>query len=110
MAGDASSTAIRWSASVPTERRARHAAWRSATATAGPPCDSPIGPAGTALRGHEFHYSTCDPAGDALAAVAAASVERTDGFASPTLLATYLHQHAGGDPAPAEQFVRTCAG
>jgi cobyrinic acid a,c-diamide synthase len=31
-----------------------------------------------------------------------------DGFATPTLLATYLHHHAGGDPRAIEGFVRTC--
>jgi cobyrinic acid a,c-diamide synthase len=68
---------------------------------------SPIGPAGTTLRGHEFHYSTCTPGGDALR-LTSRFVDRHDGYASPTLLATYLHWHAGGDPTPAEAFVRTC--
>ena len=67
--------------------------------------DSPIGPAGTVLRGHEFHYSACAPGGDALQ-LRSRFVDRTDGFATPTLLATYLHVHAGGDPAPFENFVR----
>src|SRR5690606_38349358 len=35
--------------------------------------------------------------------------DRLDGFASPTFLATYLHQHLGGDATPAERFVRSCA-
>jgi cobyrinic acid a,c-diamide synthase len=69
---------------------------------------SPIGPAGTTLRGHEFHYSTCSPGGTALQ-LRSRFVDRTDGFATPTLLATYLHWHAGGDPSPAEAFVRTTA-
>jgi cobyrinic acid a,c-diamide synthase len=68
---------------------------------------SPIGPAGTRLRGHEFHYSTCTPSGDALE-LRSRFADGTDGFASPTLLATYLHWHAGGDPTPAAAFVRTC--
>jgi len=68
---------------------------------------SPVGPAGTVLRGHEFHYSTCAPGGGALQ-LRSRFVDRTDGFATPTLLATYLHWHAGGDPTPAEAFVRSC--
>ena len=28
--------------------------------------DTPVAPAGTELRGHEFHYSVLDPPGDAL--------------------------------------------
>jgi cobyrinic acid a,c-diamide synthase len=70
---------------------------------------SPIGPAGTTLRGHEFHYSTCTPGGDALH-LRSRFVDRLEGFATPTLLATYLHVHAGGDPTPIEHFVRTCVG
>ena len=68
--------------------------YREATTTVA----SPIGPAGTTVRGHEFHYSTCDPAGDALT-LRSRRVRRSDGFATPTLLATYLHHHAGGGPA-----------
>jgi cobyrinic acid a,c-diamide synthase len=68
---------------------------------------SPIGPAGTVVRGHEFHYSTVEPAGDALA-FRSRFGERSDGFATPTLLATYLHHHPGGDPGAVARFVDTC--
>ena len=68
---------------------------------------SPIGPPGTRLRGHEFHYSTCSPGGRA-AHLTSRFVDRFDGFATPTTLATYLHVHAGGDPTPFERFVETC--
>ena len=66
--------------------------------------DTPIAPAGTALRGHEFHYSRTDPPGDALR-LTSRFAAGTDGYATPTLLATYLHLHLGADPAPAERFV-----
>ncbi|MDQ3895716.1 MAG: cobyrinate a,c-diamide synthase, partial [Actinomycetota bacterium] len=46
---------------------------------------SPLGPSGTELRGHEFHYSTLDPAGDGLDWTGRAGHGRA-GFASPTLL------------------------
>ena len=69
--------------------------------------DTPIGPAGTQLRGHEFHYSTCSPAGGAVQ-LTSRFANRTDGFASPSLLATYLHHHAGGDPSAVAMFVRSC--
>ncbi|MFP5321430.1 MAG: cobyrinate a,c-diamide synthase [Acidimicrobiia bacterium] len=91
---------------VPTRARLGerlHLGYRHAEATT----DTVIGPAGTTLRGHEFHHSTCEPAGDALRFTSRFG-ERTDGFASPTLLATYLHHHAGGDPAIIEGFVRRC--
>ena len=59
------------------------------------------------MRGHEFHYSTVAPAGDALLLRSRFS-ERSDGFATPTLLATYLHHHPGGDPSAVGTFVATC--
>ncbi|HWI03105.1 MAG TPA: hypothetical protein VNT52_04650, partial [Acidimicrobiales bacterium] len=68
---------------------------------------SPLGPAGTDLRGHEFHYSTLDPAGDALDWSGRAGAGRC-GFASPTLLASYVHLHLGAAPAPAEAMVAAC--
>ncbi|MFP5319559.1 MAG: cobyrinate a,c-diamide synthase [Acidimicrobiia bacterium] len=74
-----------------------------------PRVDTPLAPAGTALRAHEFHYSRLEPPGDALDYRGRHGAERA-GFASPTLLASYLHLHLGGDPAPAERFVRTAAG
>lgn len=77
--------------------------YRTATATA----DSPVAPAGTALRGHEFHYSAVEPVGDALR-LSARWGARGDGFATLTLLATYLHVHPGGDPAPVAAFARAC--
>jgi cobyrinic acid a,c-diamide synthase len=69
---------------------------------------SPLGPAGTELRGHEFHYSTLEPAGDALDWSGRTGDGRA-GFANPNLLASYVHLHVGGDPAPAEQLVAACA-
>ncbi len=77
--------------------------YRSATVTA----PSPIGDPGAVVRGHEFHYSTVAPAGDALHFRSRFS-ERPDGFATPTLLATYLHHHPGGDPSAVARFVGTC--
>ena len=77
--------------------------YRSATVTA----PTPIGSPGTVVRGHEFHYSTIDPAGDALL-FRSRFGERPDGFATPTLLATYLHHHPGGDPSAIANFVDTC--
>ena len=69
---------------------------------------SPIGPPGTSITGHEFHYSVLDPHGDALQ-LSSRWGSTTEGWGSPTLLATYLHHHPGGDPAAIEAFARTCA-
>jgi len=68
---------------------------------------SPLGPAGTALRGHEFHYSTVEPGGGALA-LSGRFGSGTGGFATPAMLASYLHLHLGAEPGLAERFVATC--
>ena len=68
---------------------------------------NPVAPAGAVLRGHEFHYSQVAPAGTALHLTSRFG-SGPEGHASPTLLATYLHQHLGADPGPAERFVATC--
>jgi cobyrinic acid a,c-diamide synthase len=70
--------------------------------------DTPLGPAGTELRGHEFHYSTVDPVGDALQLRSRFST-RPDGHATASLLATYLHHHPGGDPTIVANFAAACA-
>jgi cobyrinic acid a,c-diamide synthase len=70
--------------------------------------ESPLGPAGTELRGHEFHYSSTAPGGDALGLHGREGAS-TDGFASARLLASYLHLHLGGAPQLAAAFVGRCA-
>jgi cobyrinic acid a,c-diamide synthase len=69
---------------------------------------TPLGREGTALRGHEFHYSVIEPPGTAIDLEARTGRSHA-GHASPTLLASYLHLHLGGDTAPIEHFVRTAA-
>ena len=66
--------------------------------------DTPLGPAGTVLRGHEFHYTSTEPAGAALELTGRTGTA-LGGFASPTLLASYLHVHLAGQPTLAEHFV-----
>ncbi|HWW54658.1 MAG TPA: cobyrinate a,c-diamide synthase [Acidimicrobiales bacterium] len=70
---------------------------------------NPLAAVGTELRGHEFHYSTVSPAGEALE-LAGRFGSGAGGFASPTLLATYLHLHLASNPALATSFVATAAG
>lgn len=69
--------------------------------------DTPVGPIGTELRGHEFHYSATTPTGDALNLVGRHG-SGTGGFATPRLLASYLHVHLAGRPDIARRFVGTC--
>ncbi|MGN6692838.1 MAG: cobyrinate a,c-diamide synthase, partial [Aquihabitans sp.] len=66
--------------------------------------DSPLGPAGTELRGHEFHYTATEPAGAALQLTGRTGTS-PGGYASPRLLASYLHVHLAGRPDLAEAFV-----
>jgi len=73
---------------------------------------TPLGPADTVVRGHEFHYSSLEPPGEALALVgssghAMGGHAAVGGWASPTMLASYLHIHLGGAPHLATQLVRT---
>ena len=75
--------------------------YRSATATKG----GFLGPSGTVLRGHEFHRSIANPAGEDLA-MSGRFGEGRAGFVSPTLFASYLHQHLAARPELAEGFVR----
>ena len=70
--------------------------------------DTPVASLGTELRGHEFHYSVLDPPGDALAMSGRNGATRA-GYASPRLLASYLHLHLATDPRLAERFVATAA-
>lgn len=67
---------------------------------------NPVAPGGHTLRGHEFHYSALDHPGDALE-LSGRFGGGPGGFASPTLLASYLHLHLGSDPSTAERFVST---
>jgi cobyrinic acid a,c-diamide synthase len=69
---------------------------------------TPLGGVGTRLRGHEFHYSAIEPAGDALEVHGLLGGGQA-GFATPQLLASYLHVHLAGHPRLAEAFVSAAA-
>jgi cobyrinic acid a,c-diamide synthase len=79
--------------------------YRQATARS----DTPVAARGATIRGHEFHYSTVEPAGSALE-LEGRTGTAVAGYSSPTLLASYLHLHLGADPGPAERFVSTAHG
>ena len=78
--------------------------YRTATTT----MDTPIGPAGTMLRGHEFHYSVTDPPGDAFE-LSGRHGSGVGGFGQRHLIASYVHAHLGARPDLAEAFVSACS-
>ena len=74
--------------------------------------DNLLVPAGTTLRGHEFHYSVWDAPDAALARSAwclrgarADAPEQYAGYAEGSLLASYLHIPLAQNPALAERLV-----
>jgi cobyrinic acid a,c-diamide synthase len=69
---------------------------------------TPLGPAGTVLRGHEFHYSTTDPTG-ALFTLEGRHGRGPGGFGNERMVASYLHTHLGARPDIAASFVASCA-
>jgi cobyrinic acid a,c-diamide synthase len=76
--------------------------------------DSPLAPAGTRVTGHEFHRTTVHPRSGLLLSPAAGAAWQwrgsdPEGFASPTLHASYLHLHWAADPGLARRLVATAA-
>lgn len=70
--------------------------------------DTPLGPAGTIVRGHEFHYSNWDGQGIADAAYQLANQkDRAAGYARDNLLASFLHLHFGTNPSLAPALVES---
>ena len=77
--------------------------YRTATSTVA----TPLGPSGLVVRGHEFHYSTTDPAGDLFNLVGRHGAG-CGGFGNDRMVASYLHTHIGARPDIAESFVTSC--
>lgn len=86
--------------------RLRTLGYREVTTVA----DTPLGPAGTAFRGHEFHYSE-------LVSTELSPSYRTrgrggegvEGWARGRVLGSYVHAHFGSNPACAANLVASCA-
>ncbi|GAA1619676.1 cobyrinate a,c-diamide synthase [Actinoplanes couchii] len=77
--------------------------------------DSPLGPAGTRVTGHEFHRTVVHPRSGLLLSPAGGAAwawrgADPEGFASPRLHASYLHLHWAGTPALARSLVTAAAG
>ncbi|MFJ9952466.1 cobyrinate a,c-diamide synthase [Kitasatospora sp. NPDC091207] len=76
--------------------------------------DSPLGPTGTRVRGHEFHRTVCEPAAGERPAWGwrLPTGPRTEGFTGGTLgnvHASYLHLHWAGSPQLAASFAAAAA-
>ncbi len=78
--------------------------YRAAVAVTG----SVLAPAGTRVRGHEFHRTTALPAAGATPAWQW-SAAGPEGFVAGSVHASYLHLDWAGSPALAERFVTACA-
>ncbi len=70
--------------------------------------DSVLAPAGTRVRGHEFHRTRTDPGAGATPAWQW-SAEGPEGFVQGAVHASYLHLNWAGSPAMASRFVAAAA-
>ncbi|RUA03177.1 MAG: cobyrinate a,c-diamide synthase [Deltaproteobacteria bacterium] len=77
--------------------------------------DTPLGPAGSVLRGHEFHYSNLtapvvDPSVQAVYTVSARKGGKpgSEGYRVNRTLGSYIHLHFGSRPESATAFVDLC--
>jgi cobyrinic acid a,c-diamide synthase len=70
--------------------------------------DSVLAPAGTRVRGHEFHRTAADPAAGTSAAWQW-SVQGAEGFVAGGVHASYLHLNWAGSPSLAQRLVAACA-
>ena len=72
--------------------------------------DTPLGPAGTRARGHEFHWSIWDGLDPGLAAYRLANrSDRVEGYSRGDLLASFVHLHFGTNPRLAPSLVARAA-
>ncbi|OIJ87206.1 cobyrinic acid a,c-diamide synthase [Streptomyces colonosanans] len=71
--------------------------------------DNVLAPAGTRMRGHEFHRTVVEPgAGAAPAWGVRAPDRRVEGFVQQGVHASYLHTHWAAVPGAAHRFVERC--
>ncbi len=91
------------------ENRLKALGYREITTRKG----SVLGPAGTRIRGHEFHYSRIQEMGlgpDSIYDMTdrKASVRDNEGFMRERVLGSYVHLHWGSNPEVAKHFVNYC--
>lgn len=91
------------------EPRLKSLGYREAVTRAG----TILGPAGTRVRGHEFHYSHIEGLAQGADCVYSltdrrASGPREEGFLTGRVLGSYVHLHWGSNPGVARNFVDYC--
>ncbi|MDR3088742.1 MAG: cobyrinate a,c-diamide synthase [Desulfobulbaceae bacterium] len=69
-----------------------------------------FGPAGTVLRGHEFHYSEIDAMPDQARRIYALDNGQDEGYALGRTLGGYMHLHFASNPEAIQHFLAYCAG
>jgi cobyrinic acid a,c-diamide synthase len=71
--------------------------------------DCLLGPRGTTVRGHSFHYSRicadCEAATSYQVDFSLSGKQHKEGFTRGNVLASYVHLHFGANPAIARHFV-----
>ena len=65
-----------------------------------------LGPLGVPVRGHEFHYSSCELENDRHPAYVVDG--SPEGYAAGDLFASYIHVHFAGYPALLEHWLERC--
>jgi cobyrinic acid a,c-diamide synthase len=68
-----------------------------------------FGPAGTILRGHEFHYSSIDGDTSSIPKLYAVNNDTEEGYQYKNVLGGYMHLHFGSNPDAVKIFVQKCA-
>lgn len=72
--------------------------------------DGVLAPAGTRMRGHEFHRTVTEPGAGATPAWGLRQPEpRVEGFVQGGVHASYVHTHWAGAPGAARRFTEGCA-
>jgi cobyrinic acid a,c-diamide synthase len=72
--------------------------------------DCLLGPRGTTIRGHSFHYSRicseCEVTTSYQVDFSLSGKQQREGFTNGNVLASYVHLHFGANPAVAQYFAR----
>jgi cobyrinic acid a,c-diamide synthase len=74
--------------------------------------ETPLGPAGTRFRGHQFRYSRFEDGGPGeryALSIARSGAGATEGYGAANVLGSYVHAHWSSTPAIPACFVARCS-